>query len=90
MGKKPFLLPSPFPQNRGGAPGRRQRSLPAAQGTAAAGAMGEREREARGVDSSPLDFREEGPQGGEPWPGFPKPSVTGPVPVWSGIKSVQI
>ena len=27
---------------------------------------GEREREARGVDS-PLDFREEGPQGGEPW-----------------------
>ena len=28
--------------------------------------MGEREREARGVDS-PLDFREEGPQGGEPW-----------------------
>ena len=28
--------------------------------------MGEREREARGVDS-PLDCREEGPQGGEPW-----------------------
>ena len=66
MGRNPFLLPSTFPQNRGGASGRRRRASPAAQGTAAAGAMGEREREARGVDS-PLDFREEGPQGGEPW-----------------------
>ena len=23
-------------------------------------------------------------------PGFPKPSVTGPVPIWSGMKPVQI
>ena len=47
--------------------GRRRRPSPAAQGTAATGIRGKREREACGVDS-PLDFREgackEGGHGG--------------------------
>jgi len=63
----PFLLPSSLPQSRGGAPGRRRRSLPAARGTAVAGTMGNREREACGANSPPR-FQGRGPQGGgQPW-----------------------
>ena len=68
MGKKPFPLPSSFPQSRGGALGAPAAALASGLGLGAAGRRGkrEREREAQGVDS-PLDFGEGGPQGGDSW-----------------------
>ena len=65
--KWPLFPPSSRRRAGEGRLGRRRRPSPAAQGTAATGIRGEREREACGVDS-PLDFREgpreEGSHGG--------------------------